>query len=57
MALYESSNRRMRRQNALLKIVVFVSANTSGAGGKTAQHYSKAILSHDKESEGPDKPC
>ena len=56
MALCESSNRRIRRQNALSKIVVFISANTSGAGCKTAKHYSKAIQSHSKESEGPDKP-
>ena len=56
MALCESSNRRMVRLNALQKIVVFIPANTSGAGGKTAKHCSKTIQSHNKESEGPDKP-
>ena len=40
MALCESSNRRLRKQNALSKIVVFVPANTSDAGGKTAKHYT-----------------
>ena len=40
-------------KNALQKIVVFISANTSGAGGtncKTPQY--KAIQSHNKESGG-----
>ena len=40
MTLCESSNRRISTQNALSKIVVFISANTSGAGGKTAMHYN-----------------
>ena len=53
MALCESSNYGIREQNALSKIVVFISANTSGAGGKTAKHYNKAILNHNKDSEGP----
>ena len=50
MALCESSNRRISTQNALSKIVVFISPSTSGAGGKTAKHYNKAIQSHNKES-------
>ena len=40
MALSESSNRRLKRQNALSTIVVFISANTYVAGGKTAKHHS-----------------
>ena len=42
MALRESSNRRKSTLNVLPKIVDFI-ANTFGAGGKTAKHYSKAI--------------
>ena len=34
MVLWGSSNRRIRRQNALSKIFVFISANTSGAGSR-----------------------
>ena len=56
MALCESSNWRSRRQNAMSKIVVFISANTFGAGGKTVKNYSKAIQSHSKEFGSPDKP-
>ena len=56
MALCESSNRRISTQNALPKIVVFISANTSGAGGKTAKHDNKAIQSHYKESKCQHKP-
>ena len=37
-----------------MKIVVFISANTSDADGKTAKHYCKATQTHNKESEGPD---
>ena len=52
MALWESSNWRSRRQNVLSKIVAFISANTSGADGKTGKRYSKAIQRHNKESGG-----
>ena len=54
MALFESFYRKIGRQNALGKIV-FISANTSCAGGKAAKHYSKASKSHNMESWGPDK--
>ena len=55
MALFESSNRRMRRQNALLKIVVFIFANTSRVGDTNCikTTYSKAIQSHNNESRDP----
>ena len=56
MALCESYNRRISTQNPLPKIVVFISANTSGAGDKTAKHYNKAIQSHYKESKSQHKP-
>ena len=56
MAVCESSNRRISTQNALSKIVVFISANTSGAGGKIAKHYNKAIHSYNKESKRQEKP-
>ena len=55
MTLCESSTRGISTRNALSKIVVFISANTSGAGGKTAKHFNKAIQSHNKESKCQDK--
>ena len=33
----ESFNRRIRRQNALSKIAVFISGNTSGVGGRNCK--------------------
>ena len=55
MALCESSCRRMRRQKALQKTVVFISANTTGAGQGYKQQSTKAIHSHNKDYGGPDK--
>ena len=52
----ESSNRRVRKQNALSKIVVFISAYASGLAVQTTKHYSKAIPGHSKESGGLNKP-
>ena len=37
MALSKSSNRRMKRHKALQNIVVFISANISGAGGTSCK--------------------